>query len=152
MEQLVAELGADRVGIKLSPSIPFNSMVDSNPKALYSYLIEQLNKLGPAYIHLMQALFPLDELPHWPQNPLETFGPGINVPVITNGGYDATSGEAAIKSGKAFMVSYGTAFVANPDLPERFANNYALAEADRDTLYGGGDEGYIDYPAHAESL
>ena len=147
MEQLVEEAGAERVGIKLSPSIPFNSMIDSDPEALYSYLIDQLNHLSPAYVHLMQALYPLDALPHWPQNPLETFGPQIKTPIITNGGYNADTGEAVVKDGKAALVSYGTTYVANPDLPERFAKGMPLAEPDRDTLYGGGDQGYIDYPA-----
>ena len=147
MAQLIAEVGAERVGIKLSPSIPFNGMIDSDPEALYRYLIDELNGLAPSYVHLMQALFPLDDLPDWPRDPLATFGPQIDVPVITNGGYDGASGDAVLAEGRAALVSFGTAFVANPDLPARFARGAALAEPDRDTLYGGGDEGYIDYPS-----
>ena len=96
---------------------------------------------------VMRALFPLDNFPHWPRDVLATFGPQINSPLIANGGYDAASGEAALQSGEAALVSFGTPFVANPDLPERFARGAELAQADRATLYGGEDAGFIDYPS-----
>lgn len=95
----------------------------------------------------MRALFPLDNFPHWPRDVLATFGPQINSPLIANGGYDAEGGEAALKAGEAALVSFGTPFVANPDLPERFARGAELAQADRATLYGGEDAGFIDYPS-----
>ena len=146
MQALIDVWGSARVGIKLSPVIPFNSMIDSDPLALYSYLLGELNGLRPGYVHLMRALFPLDQLPHWPRDVLATFGPLIDSPLIANGGYDAGSAEAVLQAGEAALVSFGTPFVANPDLPARYARGAELAQADRATLYGGEDAGYIDYP------
>lgn len=67
-------------------------------------------------------------------------------PVIANCGYDRETGEAELQRGIARMISYGTLFLANPDLPRRFELNAELNQADRATMYGGKDQGYIDYP------
>lgn len=147
MEALVAVWGPDKVGIKLSPSIPYNGMIDNNPEALFGYLIGKLNAMPLAYLHLMQALFPLDRLPHYPKDVLATFGGLFDKTVMVNGGYDRNTGEAAIAEGKAHMVSYGVLFLANPDLPKRFELNSAMNLPDRATMYGGGEKGYTDYPA-----
>lgn len=151
MEAIIGAVGADRAGIKISPVIPFNGMIDADPLALYTHLIERLNGLSPLYVHLMQALFPLDGLPHWPRDALATFGLMIEAPVIANGGFTAETAESAVASGAARLVSFGSAFVANPDLPTRLAKGLPLAEADRDTMYGGGDEGYVDYPPYEQA-
>jgi N-ethylmaleimide reductase len=151
MLALIDVWGADVVGIKLSPTIPFNNMIDSDPVALYTYLIEQLNLMKVGYIHLMQSLFPTDDFAHWPKDPLATFGPIIKRPIITNGGYNKESAEQVLASHKADLVSFGTDFVANPDLPYRFEVDAELAQPNRETLYGGDDEGFIDYPSLKES-
>lgn len=145
MEAIVAAAGAKRTGIKLSPIIPFNGMVDSDPRALYAHLIDRLNDLGLAYVHLMQAMFPLDDFPDWPKDALATFGPMIEAPIITNGGYDKASAERALQGAGVRMASFGAPFVANPDLVARFREGAPLAQPDRATMYGGGDEGYVDY-------
>ena len=147
MKVLIDVWGNDRVGIKLSPVIPFNGMVDSNPEALYLYLLQEINTLSPAYVHLMNALFPLDDFPHWPKDVLGTFRPHIQSMVIANGGYDAKKAEEELASGRADLISFGTLFVANPDLPVRFKSGAPLMEADRATMYGGGAHGYTDYPS-----
>ncbi len=136
----------EQVGIKLSPVIPFNNMIDSDPEALYVHLLKELGMLHPGYIHLMNALFPLDAFPHWPKDVLATFRPFIHSPIIANGGYDATKAEAELAAGRADLISFGTLFIANPDLPLRFKTGAALAEADRATMYGGDAHGYTDYP------
>ena len=145
MKVLIEIWGADRVGIKLSPVIPFNGMIDSNPEVLYLHLLRELNKLSPAYVHMMNALFPLDDFPHWPKDVLATFRPHIQSTVIANGGYDAEKAEAELSSGRADLISFGTLFIANPDLPARFKAGAPLMEADHATMYGGGAQGYIDY-------
>jgi N-ethylmaleimide reductase len=149
MAALVGVWGEDRVGIKLSPSIPFNSMIDSDPTALFSHLIGKLDEMPLAYLHLMQAMFPLDAFPSWPKDPLVTFGPLYHGTVMTNGGYSQASAEAVLQSGHAQIVSFGAKYVSNPDLVARFAKGAALAEPDRATMYGGGAKGLIDYPAMA---
>lgn len=146
MKGLIEVWGNSRVGIKLSPVIPFNSMIDSDPEALYRYLLQEMNKLSPAYVHMMNALFSLDDFPHWPKDVLGTFRQYIKSTVIANGGYDAEKAEAELVSGRADLVSFGNLFIANPDLPARFKSGSPLMEADPATMYGGGAHGYIDYP------
>jgi N-ethylmaleimide reductase len=136
-----------QVGIKLSPTIPYNNMIDSDPLATFSYLIEELDKLDLAYLHLMGSLFPIDAFPHWPKDTLATFGPLFHGAIIANGRYDRDKAEAVIESSQADMVSFGMPFIANPDLPARFAAGAALAAPDQATMYGGAEKGYIDYPA-----
>lgn len=155
MQELIATVGEEKVGIKLSPSSPINNMLDENPKDLYTYFIKELDKLPIAYIQLMQvlAMFPLDEFPHFSKNPIEDFGYLTDKPIITNGGYTRESAEAVIEAGKAQFVSFGTLFLANPDLPKRFALNADLNEPDRATMYGGGGEkGYTDYPSLIDKI
>ena len=149
MQALVDVWGPGRAAIKLSPSIPYNGMVDSDPKTLFTHLIGELNKLPLAYVQLMQALFPLDAFPTWPKDPLATFGPLIQATVMTNGGYDRAKGEAALASGAAQLVSYGALYISNPDLAHRFEVDAELAAPDKATMYGGGEKGFIDYPALA---
>lgn len=149
MAALVEVWGAGRAGVKLSPSIPFNSISDSDPTALFSHLIGKLNTMPLAYLHLMQALFPLDAFPTWTKDPLTTFGPLYKGTIIANGGYTRESAQAALDAGGAHLVSFGTKYVANPDLVARFAKGAPLAEPDRATMYGGGAKGLIDYPAIA---
>ena len=144
---LVAVWGPDRVGIKLSPSIAYNNMVDSNPQALYSYLIGELNKLPLAYLHLMQPMFPLTDYPTWPADVLAAYGQLFDKPIIANAGYNQASAEHELESGRAELVSFGALALANPDLPARFAQHGPFNEPDRATLYAGGDaHGYTDYP------
>ena len=147
MNDLVDAVGGDKVGIRLSPSIPYNEIILKDPIALYTYLISELNKLPIVYVHLMNALFPLDGLPHYPTEVIETFGPLTKHTVIANGNYTKESAEAELKKGIAKIISFGTLFIANPDLPERFALNAELHQPDRATMFGGGEKGYTDYPA-----
>jgi N-ethylmaleimide reductase len=146
MAGLVDAVGKDRAAIKLSPSIPYNGMIDSNPTALFGYLIQQLNEMPLAYLHLMNALFPLDGLPHYPKDVLETFGSFFDKTIMANGGYTRDTAEAELASSKCQMVSFGNLYLSNPDLRKRFELDAPLNTADRATMYGGGEKGYTDYP------
>lgn len=146
MEALVQAVGNDKAGIKLSPTIPYNTIIHNEPVAQFTALIEELNRLPLAYVHLMNALFPLDKLPHYPKDVLETFGRQIQHTIIANGGYTAEKGKAELERGIAHIISYGTLFLANPDLPKRFELKAELNEADRATMFGGNEKGYTDYP------
>ncbi len=147
MERLVGVWGEGRVGIRLSPTLAYNGMVDSDPLATFSYLLEQLNALPLAYVHLMRATPDAERFPHWPRDTIATFGPLVRSAIVVNGGYDRESAEAALEAGQAHAVSFGAPFVANPDLVHRFAIGAELAAGDRSTFYGGGEKGYVDYPA-----
>lgn len=142
--------GGEKIGIKLSPSNTFYGMKDSDPKAIFGYVIEQLNQFNLAYIHLMEPnegdLKTREVL-----NPaLSIFRPLYQGLMITNGGYDQEKGNAILAAGEADLVSFGKPFIANPDLPRRFAINAPLNEPDVATFYGRGEQdlhqGYTDYP------
>ena len=151
MQAMVDAIGENKVAIKLSPSIPFNSIIDSNPTDLYSYLLGELNKMPLLYVHLMNAMFPTDNLPQYPRDVMGVFGTQTQHVVMANGGYTRETGEQELEKGIAKMISYGTLFLANPDLPKRFELNATLNEPDRATMYGGGEKGYTDYPSLAET-
>ena len=146
MQAMVNGIGENKVAIKLSPSIPFNSMIDSNPIDLYSYLLQELNKMPLLYVHLMNAMFPTDNLPQYPRDVIGVFGKQTQHPLMANGGYTRESGEQELEKGIAKMISYGTLYLSNPDLPKRFELNTDLNQPDRATMYGGGEKGYTDYP------
>ena len=126
-----------RVGIRLSPG-PTNDAVDSNPQALFGYLLGELNSFGLAYVHVIEA--PVTGLDYG------ALRRAFNGAYIANGGYTRESAIEALGEGRADLVAFGRPFIANPDLVERFRLNAPLNEPDRTTFYGGGAEGYTDYP------
>lgn len=147
MNGLIDVAGPDRVGIKLSPSILYHGILDKDPIAVYTYLLQELNKLPLAYIHLMQPMFPIDEFHQYPKDVVEAFGALITKPLMINAGYTKDTAEQILQEDKVQLVSFGALFLANPDLPERFRLNTSLNELDREKMYAGGDEkGYTDYP------
>jgi N-ethylmaleimide reductase len=146
MQELVDASGSDKVGIKLSPTVYYNNIENSDPIAQFSPLIEALNELPLAYIHLMNGMFPLNNYPHYPKNAIETFGSISKHLVIANAGFNKESGEAELEKGIAKIISYGSLFLANPDLPKRFESDAEFNQIDQATMYGGGEHGYTDYP------
>ncbi|WP_035991219.1 alkene reductase [Leptolyngbya sp. KIOST-1] len=149
-EAVVEVLGGDRVGVRLSPSSTFNDMSDSDPRATFGYAIQALNQFNLAYLHLLEPSE--SDLRHGGTAiPTKEFRPLYDGLLMVNWDYDQESGNRAIASGNADLVSYGKLFIANPDLPQRFAQNAPLNEPNPDTFYGGGAEGYTDYPALAEA-
>jgi N-ethylmaleimide reductase len=146
MQEMIGAIGSDKVAIRISPTSTYNSIIHQNPVEQFTILIEELNKMPLAYIHIMNVPFPADKFPNYPINSVETFGKLTQHTVIANCGYTQETGEAELEKGIAKLISYGTLFLANPDLPKRFELNAALNEPDRATMYGGKDQGYIDYP------
>ena len=146
--EAVTEVWEDnRVGIKLSPSNTFYGMYDSDPQAIFGYVIEALNRFNLAYIHLMEPnekdISTRDII-----NPvLNVFRPLYHGKIITNGGYDKAKGNAVLAQNEADLVSFGRPFIANPDLPKRFHLDAPLNTPDPKTFYGPDATGYTDYPA-----
>jgi N-ethylmaleimide reductase len=145
--QAVASVwGANRVGIKLSPSNTFYGMHDSNSKETFSYAINALNSFGLAYLHLMEPN-EVDLKTRDVMNPLTPYYRQIyQGTLITNGGYDNLKGDRILASGDADLVSFGKLFLANPDLPKRFQLNAQLNTPDPKTFYAPDAKGYTDYP------
>ncbi|MFM2157244.1 MAG: 12-oxophytodienoate reductase [Bacteroidota bacterium] len=146
MQEIVSAVGNDKAAIRLSPTSTYNNITHTNPVEQFTLLIDELNKLPLSYIHLMNVPFPTDQFPNYPINTIDTFGKLSKHPVIANCGYTRETGEAEIEKGIANLISYGSLFLANPDLPKRFELNSELNQPDRATMYGGQDKGYIDYP------
>jgi len=147
MQELINTVGSDKVGIKISPLHPYGDMILDDPAGTYTYLIDELNKLDFAYVELMRRSPAFPSPAHYPEvDEIELFGTQIKQAVIANSGYDKASAEAEIEKGVAHMVSFGTLFLANPDLPKRFEKNAELNQPDRATMFGGREQGYIDYP------
>ena len=141
---VVTVAGADKVGIRISPVNPFNDMKDSNPQALFNYVVDVLNQFNLAYLHVVEGGIhgggiadPFD---------FSALRKHCQSPYIANLAYDKARGNAAIATGHADAVAYGVPFIANPDLVKRFSTNAALNEADSSTFYGGTVHGYTDYP------
>ncbi|MDY0870991.1 alkene reductase [Dongia rigui] len=138
----------NRVGVRLSPWLDFNDMRDSNPAVTFTHAASELGRFDLAYLHLVE---PLDAAA---RGGAAVVAPQIRRvfgrPLILNTGYDQASATRAIDSGAADLIAFGTAFIANPDLPDRLRRRLPLQEADRKTFYGGGARGYTDYPAYSE--
>ena len=145
MAAIVGEWGGERVGVRLSPTNPFNTMTDSNPAATFAAAVDALAPFGLAYLHIVEpaASDPVaaGEIPD-----LRFFRKIWRGVLIGNKGYDLARAEAAVRDGTADLVSFATLYLANPDLPERFRRGGPFNAADRKTFYGGGAAGYTDYP------
>ena len=142
-------LGAERVGVRLSPRNPFNDIRDSDPAGTFGYAVQQLDRFGLGYLHVteMDMGQPGAAGPDFDLGLLRRACKGI---YVTNGGYDKARANAAIASGAADAVAFGVLFLANPDLVERFRQDAPLNEPDPETFYGGGARGYTDYPTLAQ--
>ncbi len=147
MSAVISEIGAERAGIRLSPVSPVNDSSETNPQPLFEYIVSELEKLHPVFIHVVEG---------------HTGGPRDNAPFdyeairklytgtwMVNNGYSREMAIEAIENGKADMVSFGRKMITNPDLPRRFRENKPLNKPYEDApLYGGeGPHGYTDYPS-----
>lgn len=141
-----------RVGIRIAPSNVYNSVLDSNPPLIYDYLVKQLNSLQLAYLSLMNPFVKEHTNPHFISDVTGHFRNIYEGTLITNVNYTRESGNEAISQGKADLVAYGSLYVANPDLVERFAANAPLNMPDKTKYYGGDAQGYTDYPFWQEAL
>jgi N-ethylmaleimide reductase len=147
MRAVSAEIGAGRTGLRISPVTPANDIgQDSDPQALYDYLVTQLAPLGLAFLHVVEGATggPRDNAP-FDYAALRAQWPGA---WIVNNGYTREAAEAAVAQGRADAVAFGRAFISNPDLGRRLRENLPLAKANSATFYGGGAEGYTDYPTY----
>jgi N-ethylmaleimide reductase len=135
---MVDEAGSDRVGIKISPEMNFNDISDAAPQETYTYLVEQLCELDLAYLHV--ALFGTTVDYHALLRPL------FNGAYLIGGGLHRDTAEALLTEGRADATVFGSASLANPDLPERFRRGAPLNAPDRATFYTPGAKGYTDYP------
>ena len=140
LKAMADAIGADRVGLRISPGNPYNGMDPSDPAATFGPFLDAVNGMGLAFLHVVDMGLPdLDTLAllraHW------------SGPIVTNNMLKADSAEAVLQAGRAEAASFGRAYIANPDLVERMQAGAPLNKTDYALLYTGEDRGYIDYPA-----
>jgi N-ethylmaleimide reductase len=137
--------GSGRVGVRISPENPFNDMDDSDPQAIFTHVAGALSGKDLAYLHVVEAFM------EGAVSGEQTFDytklkEAFSGTYIANGGYDRQRADAVLTQGHADLVSFGMLSLANPDLPERLFKGGPFNAPDQDTFYGGGAEGYTDYP------
>jgi len=137
-DAVISVWSSGRVGMHLAPRGDAQDMKDSNPRVTFGYVAEQLGKRHIAFICTRESL----GLNRLSPSLKKIFGGAL----IANEGFNQRSAEAEIKSGQADAVAFGKLFIANPDLPARFAAHAPLNAPDPETFYGSGPKGYTDYP------
>ena len=151
VEAVIAAIGKDKVGIRLSPFGIFNDMpLYDAMESDYAYLAEQLQKRDLAYIHLVDHSSM--GAPTVPASMKDTFRRLFRNTLILSGGYDAARAEADLAAGKADLIAVGKPFLANPDLVTRWQGGHALNVPDMATFYTPGPVGYTDYATLATVL
>lgn len=138
LDALIAAVGASRVGVKFSPRMPFNDIEETDAEELYTYVLKKLNGRGLAYVHVGDFT---GEGWHAKLRPVYE---GV---YFAGAGLTKESGEELLARGHADAAVFGTKFISNPDLPERFRRSAPLNEPDQATFYTPGERGYTDYPA-----
>nr|WP_239026012.1 alkene reductase [Sphingomonas paeninsulae] len=139
LEAMSAAIGADRVGFRISPGNPYNGMDPANPVDTFLPFVQAVDGLGLAYLHLVDMQIP--DLPI-----LKMLRGRWSGPIIANNNLKSDSARRLLEQDRADAVSFGRAFIANPDLVERLRDNAPLAKPDFSLLYAGEERGYIDYP------
>ncbi|RZI82400.1 MAG: alkene reductase [Rubrivivax sp.] len=145
MQAVVDEIGAGRTAIRISPVTPSNDIRDSNPQALFNHVAEQLGRLKLMYVHVVEGetggrrdIEPLD---------YDALRQRVHAPWMVNNGYSLGLANEVLDQGGADLVAFGRPFISNPDLGRRLRQGAPLTPPNQKTFYGGGAEGYTDYPA-----
>jgi N-ethylmaleimide reductase len=141
LDAMSAAIGAEKVGVKLSPSVAFNDMQDADAEEFYPFIIRNLSERNLAYLHIGFEETPATKI-NW-HGKLRPLYRGV---YFANGGFTKEAGDRLLSGGGADAIVYGKLFLANPDLPERFQRDAPLNKPDQSTFYSQGERGYIDYP------
>jgi len=141
-------IGADRIGVRLAPLTSLNGTVDANPIDTYTAAAVLLDSYHIAYLHIAEVDW--DDAPDTPVSFKQALRDAFHGVLIFAGRYNAEKAQKTLTAGLADMIGFGRPFVANPDLPNRMKHGYPLAEHHPETLFGGAEKGYIDYPEYQE--
>ena len=154
--QAVAEVvGADHLGVRFAPLFEsteqdrvYMGLVEDDPHTTYISAIKVLADAGIAYLSIAEADW--DHAPELPDSFRQDVRQTFSGRIIYAGRYTAERGARLLDSGLADLIAFGRPFIANPDLPERMANDWPLNPVDPSSMYGGTEKGYIDYPAYQQ--
>ncbi len=145
LEGVTKAIGADRTGIRLSPFSPANGISDDASQETFEYVVKGLNRFGLAYLHMIEgATGGSRDLAAGED--LKALRKLFDGPYMANNGYDRDMALQATANDDAEMVAIGRPYIANPDLVERYRQDAPLNAGNGDTYYGGGREGFTDYP------
>jgi len=157
VDAVTEAIGAGRTGIRLSPVTPANGIEDDDPQPLFEHVGRKLAEYDLAYIHVIEGATGGDRDYSQGGAPFDfaafeaTYrAAGGKAAWMVNNGYDRAMAMEAVENGRADLVAFGKPFIANPDLVERLRRDAELNAVERETLYGGGAKGYIDYPFLSE--
>src|SRR5579859_3616764 len=139
IEAMIGEAESDRIGIKIAPEMGFNSVTDAAPPETYQYLVQRLGMLKLAYLHLARTGRAFDYR--------ALIRPLYDGTLLLGGGLDQDSAASLIAQRSADAAVFGSLYIANPDLLQRFVAGAPLNAPERDTFYSDGPHGYVDYPA-----
>jgi N-ethylmaleimide reductase len=137
LDAMTSEVGAQRVGVKFSPQIRFNDIEELDADEVYPYILGRVNEQSLAYVHVADGT-----TAGWHAK----FRAHYKGVYFANGGFTRESGAELLAQGGADAIVFGTKFLANPDLPDRFKRGAELNDPDRSTFYSPGERGYVDYP------
>lgn len=148
LDELKAAVDITRVGVRLNPSLDglMGISVDDETISVYNYIANRLNDYRLAYIHLLEPFTDVTNNPNAIQEVAKHFRKIYKGTIIINRGFDKETANKVLSDGDADLVSFGSPFISNPDLVERFKTDAPLNEFDRETLYTPGAKGYTDYP------
>jgi N-ethylmaleimide reductase len=142
VDAVTSMVGRDRVGVRISPQNTQNDIDDGDPQALFNHVAKSLASKRLAYLHIIEGDTSGNAVPTFDYMALKRLFGGL---VITNNNFDRARANTAIVEGRADMIAFGKPFISNPDLVIRMFLGARLAMANRETFYGGGEEGYTDY-------
>ncbi|MGB2759962.1 MAG: alkene reductase [Maribacter stanieri] len=152
LDAMIKVIPQQKIGARFNPSLNgmFGITMDEDTIPTFEYIIKKLNDYDLAYIHLSEPFTDVSDISYAVKNISKHFRPLYNGTLMINAGFDQESGNKVIEEGNADLVAYGKPFISNPDLVERFANGYDLADWNEETFYTPGKEGYLDYPKYNE--
>ena len=139
LRAMASVAGAERVGLRICPGNPFNDLSDKDPRATFEALLGGVASIGLAYLHVIR-------LPGGPVDNLPFAREHFDGPLVANDSFEFDEANASVESGSADAISFARAYIANPDLVERFRSGAELARFDRKRLYTTGPVGYSDFP------
>jgi len=151
LEALISVFGADRVGVRISPSGEWGGISDSNAEATFAYVAKVLDTYRIAYLHVIEPRVKGDDTLHEGHAAVAAvyLRRHFSGPIIAAGGFNRDSAIAIVDSGDADLVAFGRHFSSNPDLPYRLQHDLPLTPYVRSAFWGGTDENYSDFPTYA---
>jgi N-ethylmaleimide reductase len=154
LHAIVGEIGPERSAIRISPVTPANDAADPQPQPLFTRVVELLAEHALAYVHVIEGAtggardYQQGDAPFDYAALKRAYAEaGGRAAWMVNNGYDPTLAERTVARGDADLIAFGKAFIGNPDLVRRLREQAPLNTPDQSTFYGGGAQGYTDYPA-----